>query len=142
MKHLLILLLGLVCLSSCDSTKNGSASKTLSLKDLPEVYTDYNVPFYANAKKDNTTYKEEGRKMEWITNFSTEDSFDDIYKFYMDKFKEEKWLFKKNRRSDQGLDTESILLITTKGVTKHTLFVSKGTIRTQKVKSTVSRISI
>lgn len=141
MKHLLLaLFLTFTCFLACDSGKKAKSS-TLTLKDLPKVYTDYKVPFYANSKKDNTGYKEEGRKMEWITNFSTEDSFDDIYKFYIDKFKEEKWIFKKNRRSDQGLDTESILLITTKGITKHTLFVSKGTIRTQKVKSTISRIS-
>lgn len=126
--------------SACKTDNNGKSSK-LTIKDLPEVYADYQVPFYPNSKKDNSTYNEDGRKMEWITNFSTEDSFDDIYKYYIDKFKEENWLFKKNRRSDEGLDTESILLITTKGVTKHTLFVSKGTIRLQKVKSTVSRIS-
>lgn len=137
-----IVLFALVFAFSCkndSTTSTQTKQKSVNKVDLPTVYKEFSVPVFPNGLITDDRFNEEGRRQEWVTVFSTEKSFDEIYQFYMDYYKNNGWTIRMKVHKDKGEDTEAVILEATQKGTKHDIFAVKETIRTNKIKSSVVR---
>lgn len=137
MKFWTILIVLAIATISCKT--DGTNVVTTKEASYPAVYQEFQVPIYKNGTLTSDVFVEDGRRQEWTTNISTENTFDEIFVNLKDIHQKAGWKLTKELRRDQEFDTESIILIFTNKGTKHSIFVIKETARLNKIRSSVIR---
>ncbi len=135
MKHLFIVIcMGMLLFTACKSDKKPAVVKAT----YPEIWTEKQVPAFTDGIISNDKFDNSERKIEHTVWLETEKSFEDIYNWHKTAFAQEGWKKVKDSRKNIGEDTESILMVHTKGSVKHNVIVLKQTINTNQVKTILS----
>lgn len=121
-------------MSSCKTDTKPAVVKAT----YPAIWTEKEVPAFTDGLITNDEYDNSERKIEHKVWLETEKSFEDIYQWHKINFSQSGWKKVKDTRKDIGQDTESILMVHTKGSVKHNIIVLKQTIKTNQIKTTLS----
>ncbi|MDA9774555.1 hypothetical protein N9B82_06320, partial [Saprospiraceae bacterium] len=122
--------------SSCKT--DGTAVAKVQKATYPTVWAEKEVPAFVDGLITNDKFDNSERKIEHVVWLETEKTMEEIYQWHKTSFSQAGWKNVRNKRSDIGEDTESILMVHTKGSVKHNVVVLKHTIRTNQIKTILS----
>ena len=106
----------------------------------PSVFADKNVPTFDDGLIISDKNTGGPQKNDVVVVLETDQSFDEIYQWHKDKFAADGWKLVKNIRSEQGDESEAIIMIHTKGKLKHGIIVKKTFQNKQEIKTTLTYI--
>jgi len=135
MRYLVFTLLAFTFIvSSCKTDGTTKQAKPV----YPAIFAEKEVPTFLDGVITRSELDDSERKIDHTVWIETEKSFEDIYQWHKTSFAQNGWKKVKDKRSGIGEDTESILMVHTKGSVKHNIIVLKHTIRTNQIKTTLS----
>lgn len=104
----------------------------------PPLWEKYDVPAYTNGIIVSDKNTGGPQKSDYVINLDTPASFDELYTWHKESFAAKGWRLVRDNRSEIGEESEMIVLIHSKGKTKHNVLINTTFGDKRRVKTTLT----
>lgn len=104
----------------------------------PPLWEEKGVPAFTDGMITSDKHSGGNVSSQYTVILESDKSFDEIYTWHKNTFSEQGWKVVRDKRQEIGNNSESIVLVHTKGKLKHNVTVMKSFSEKQQVKTTLT----